>query len=369
MIYCDFKGKKISMLGLGLMRLPMTDEKTLNEAEFTKMLDYAMENGVNYYDTAWGYIDGLSETYVAKYFGKYPRESYYIADKFPGYDSENWSKIDEIFNAQLKKCNLDYFDFYLLHCLCESNVDAYLDEEKYGIMPYLLQKKKEGKIKHLGFSVHAEFDVFNRFLEKYGDIMEFCQVQLNYLDWHYQDAEKKVRELNKRGIPVWVMEPVRGGKLAVMPEKTANEIKKILPNDNLISSAFRFLHSIEGVSVILSGMSDLAQIKQNVEIFSKLNPLTNEEFEKLTKTGDIIASNGSVNCTACSYCTSYCPRSLNIPHLISLYNESLFSSSAPKALNDEKHPKNCIACKACENVCPQKIEISKLMANYSEKLS
>ena len=182
MIYREFKDLSLSNLGLGMMRLPVKEDGTVDEIKTEEMIKYSMENGINYYDTAWGYHNGESELIVGKILSKYPRENYYLASKFPGYDLSNMGKVVEIFNKQLEKCNTPYFDFYLIHNVCEANIDEYLNE-KNGILPYLLKQKEEGKIKHFGFSVHGSLDTMNGFLEMYGPYMEFAQIQLNYLDY------------------------------------------------------------------------------------------------------------------------------------------------------------------------------------------
>lgn len=216
MIYRDFQGLKLSALGFGTMRLPTIGGvySKIDEKAAAEMFDYAIQHGVNYFDTAWGYHDGESENTDGKILSKYPRESFYLASKFPGYDLSNFGRVEEIFEKQLKKCRVDYFDFYLFHNVCEMNIDAYLNEEKYGTYSYLMEQKRNGRIRHLGFSAHGSLAVIERFLEKYGKDMEFCQLQINYLDWEFQNAKGKVELLKKYNIPVWVMEPVRGGKLA-----------------------------------------------------------------------------------------------------------------------------------------------------------
>lgn len=213
MVYQPFQDKKISALGMGAMRLPVMSDNyaQIDEEATKKMVSYAMEKGVNYYDTAWGYHDGRSEVVLGKALRPYPRGSYYLADKFPGYDLSNMDKVRPIFEEQLVRCGVDYFDFYLFHNVCEMNIDAYLDE-KYGIDSYLAGQKKAGRIRHLGFSAHGSIAVMKRFLEAYGEQMEFCQIQLNYLDWTFQDAKAKVELLEEYRIPVWVMEPLRGGQ-------------------------------------------------------------------------------------------------------------------------------------------------------------
>ncbi|MDE7233676.1 MAG: aldo/keto reductase, partial [Ruminiclostridium sp.] len=214
MIYKSFGEKKLSALALGAMRLPTVDgdDSRIDETRTAEMVDYAMKNGINYYDTAWGYHSGNSEIVMGKCLKKYPRESFYLASKFPGYDLSNMTKVREIFEKQLEKCQVDYFDFYLFHNVCEMNINEYLDP-KYGILDYLLEQKKNGRIKHLGFSAHGSYDVMKRFLDAYGKHMEFCQIQLNWLDWSFQNAKEKVALLEEYKLPVWVMEPLRGGKL------------------------------------------------------------------------------------------------------------------------------------------------------------
>lgn len=213
MIFRNFQDIRLSALGLGAMRLPVVDgnDAQIDAAAVAEMVAYAMEHGINYYDTAWGYHSGNSEIEIGKALSAYLRDSYYLATKFPGYDLSNMPKVAEIFERQLQKCGVTYFDFYLFHNVCEMNIDAYLDEQ-YGIFSYLMEQKKNGRIRHLGFSSHGSCEVMTRFLKAYGAEMEFCQIQLNYLDWSFQDAEQKVNLLRDWNIPIWVMEPLRGGR-------------------------------------------------------------------------------------------------------------------------------------------------------------
>ena len=228
MIYKEFQDLKLSALGLGAMRLPVMDgdDARIDEKAAGGMVAYAMEHGINYYDTAWGYHNGNSELVMGKLLSGYPRESFYLASKFPGYDLSNMDKVEEIFEKQLEKCQVDYFDFYLFHNVCEMNIDAYLDRS-HGIYDYLMKQKENGRIRHLGFSAHGNYDVMKRFLDAYGEGMEFCQIQLNYLDWTFQDAKSKVELLKEYHLPVWVMEPVRGGKLASLKAEYEKALKSI----------------------------------------------------------------------------------------------------------------------------------------------
>ena len=373
MLYKSFKDKKLSALGLGTMRLPVIngDASKIDEDKAFEIFDYAISHGVNYFDTAWGYHNGMSEIVVGKALSKYPRESFYLASKFPGYDVNNFGKTKEIFEKQLEKCQVDYFDFYLIHNVCEKNIEQYLDES-YGTVDYLLEQKKSGKIKHLGFSTHADFNNFIRFMEKYGEHMEFCQIQLNYIDYEFQEARKKVEYLNERNIPIFVMEPLRGGKLAGVDKNTLRLLLENKPEETVCSIAFRFIQSISGVCVTLSGMSSIEQVKDNIKTFNENKPLSKEEFEVILEIAKQMTS--LVPCTSCRYCTEYCPQGLDIPKLISLYNEHKFSNGgfiAPmyvSTLPDSKKPSSCIGCGACEAVCPQNIKIPEIMTDFTNRL-
>lgn len=374
MVYRDFQDLKLSALGMGAMRLPVIDgdDARIDEAAAEQMVAYAMEHGVNYYDTAWGYHNGNSELVMGKALSKYPRDKFYLATKFPGYDLSNMPKVKEIFEKQLEKCQVEYFDFYLFHNVCEMNIDAYLDE-KYGIFEYLMEQKKNGRIRHLGFSAHGSYDVMKRFLDAYGEHMEFCQIQLNYIDWTFQDAKAKVELLKEHNIPVWVMEPLRGGKLATLPEKETAALKALRPDEEIPAWAFRFLQSIPEVTMVLSGMSNVEQMKANIETFETDKPLNEKEMRALLSIADGML-NGTLPCTACHYCVSHCPKGLDIPNLLELYNEHSFTGGgfiAPMALSavpEEKWPSACIGCRSCEKVCPQQIKISEAMADFAAKL-
>ncbi len=375
MIYKPFQNLKLSTLGFGCMRLPTVDGKdaNVNEAEAAKLIARAMEGGVNYYDTAWGYHAGNSETVMGRILKAYPRDSFYLADKFPGYDLSNMDKVEEIFDQQLVKCQVDYFDFYLFHNVCEINLDAYLDPKNH-IYESLLARKKAGQIKHLGFSAHGDLATMKRFLEAYGKDMEFCQIQLNWLDWEFQNAKAKVELLKEWNIPVWVMEPVRGGKLASLPGEYAARLEELRPGVGVPAWAFRFVQSIPSVTVTLSGMSSMEQVEDNLHTFSEEKPLTELEMKALLAIADSMTGRTSVPCTACRYCTTHCPQGLDIPMLLELYNEHVFTGGgfiAPMRiaqLPEDKRPSACVGCRSCEAVCPQQIKISEALADFSAKL-
>ncbi|NBK18083.1 aldo/keto reductase [Anaerotruncus sp. 1XD42-93] len=375
MIYKQFQDLQLSALGMGAMRLPVIggDDAKIDQLAVDRMVDVAMERGINYYDTAWGYHSGSSEIAIGRSLGRYPRERWYLATKFPGYDLSNMNQVKTVFERQLEKCGVDYFDFYLFHNVCEMNIEAYLDP-KYGIFDYLTEQKRSGRIRHLGFSAHGSREVIERFLEAYGKGMEFCQLQMNYLDWSFQDVKNKAALLAEYQTPIWVMEPLRGGKLASLAEEDAAKLKALRPDETIPAWAFRFLQSIPGVAVTLSGMSNMQQLEENLSTFEAEHPLNQQEMETLLGIADSMVQKTSVPCTACRYCTSHCPQSLDIPMLLELYNEHCFTGGgfiAPMALMavpEEKHPAACIGCRSCEAVCPQQIRISEALADFAQKL-
>ncbi|MCR4962319.1 MAG: aldo/keto reductase [Firmicutes bacterium] len=375
MIYKPFQDLQLSALGLGMMRLPLQgkEEADIDEALTAEMIGYAYEKGVNYYDTAWGYHDGNSEWVAGRLLSRYPRESYYLASKFPGYDLANMDKVEEIFTKQLEKCQTPYFDFYLFHNVYEGNIREYLNPQN-GILDYLLRQKAQGKIRHLGFSTHGSLETIREFLEAYGAHMEFCQLQLNYLDWHFQDAQQKVALLKEAGLPVWVMEPLRGGKLAQASQEMTAHMRQMRPEETVPGWAFRFLQAIPEVTLVLSGMSNMEQLQENIRIFQENKPLRPEEFAALVRLADNEVEKAGVPCTACHYCLSHCPQGLPIADFIAWYNEHKITGGgflAPmsvSALPEEKRPDKCIACHSCEQVCPQQIQIANVLSDFSQMI-
>lgn len=375
MIQHDFHGLTLSGLGMGCMRFPLVNGNNamVDEVAAAEMIRSLMAQGVNYYDTAWGYHEGTSEATMGRLLAPFPRDSYYLASKFPGYDLNNMGKVEEIFEEQLRRCQVDHFDFYLYHNVCEANIDHYLDPQ-YGILDYLLKQKAAGRIRHLGFSTHGSIPVMERFLDACGGHMEFCQIQLNWFDWQFQKAEQKVKMLNERGVAIWVMEPLRGGKLANLPEEFMAKLEAAAPGRTPAEWGMRFLHGIPGVTMVLSGMSNLEQIASNVSTFSQYQPLSDEELAALMEVAKNMSAKTSVPCTACRYCTTHCPMELDIPRLLELYNEFLYSGRTVlpalmiSALEENKRPASCIGCHSCEAVCPQEIKISEALANLNKQV-
>ena len=377
MVYRDFKGLKISALGFGAMRLPVVggDEGKIDAAPAKKMVEAAIEGGVNYFDTAWGYHNQQSELFLGEALKPFARESFFLSTKFPGYDNANFGKAETIFAKQLEKCQTGYFDFYLCHNVNERNIDLYLDDEKWRTLSFLKKMRDEGKIRHLGFSCHGELDVMRRFLDAYGDSMEFCQLQINWIDWHFQNGEKKAALLKERGIPLWVMEPLRGGKLAALSAENEAALKAMRPDASAVEWAFRFIQSIPEAVVTLSGVSTRAQLDENIAIFAKDAPLNEKERTALLAMGDAMVGSVALPCTECRYCAPRCPKGLDIPRILSLYNEHAFTEGgllAPiglSALPPEKRPSACIACGACREVCPQGIDIPAAMKDFAANVN
>ncbi len=371
MIYSGFKDLTLSKLGFGAMRLPLLEDgKTIDRGAVKEMVDYAMEHGINYFDTAFPYHAGLSEVVLGEALKSWPRESWYLADKFPGHQHHLAFTPEEVFTQQLEKCGVEYFDFYLLHNVCENSLGYYLDPSK-GYVDYFLEQRRLGRIKHLGFSSHADLDALQAFLDSpYGAEMEFCQIQLNYLDWTLQKAKEKCDIIRSHGLPIWVMEPVRGGRLAALGDAADASLKALRPDESVPAWAFRWLQSVPGVTVILSGMSSLEQMADNVRSFEAERPLSAAEEAVLM---DAVAPLRSrVPCTACRYCCDGCPMELDIPMLISAYNDlSLGFNFTPmmriEALPEDKRPSACLACGACAEICPQGIPIPDILAGLTEK--
>lgn len=368
MLCNDFQELSLSRLGFGTMRLPLIEgTKTIDTAQVDEMIHLALAGGINYFDTAYPYHGGESERVIGAALKKYPRESYYLATKYPGHQIAESYDPKAIFEEQLEKCGVEYFDFYLLHNVCENSMNVYLDP-KWGIIDYFLEQKKLGRIRHLGFSSHGRVENLRQFLDLYGDKMEFCQIQMNYLDWTLQDAKTKYDLLTERNIPVWVMEPVRGGKLAALETYDAEKLHALRPDHSEAAWAFRFLMDYPNVKMILSGMSDIAQMQQNIATFSESKPLSEQERQTLFAIAEKMKN--SLPCTACGYCMEGCPVGLNIPMLISSYNEAKFGGGFTVCMMLDSLPENelptaCVGCGACMQTCPQKIDVPAAMEDFS----
>ena len=372
MIYSTFQEKQLSLLGFGTMRLPVLSDGTIDEAQVKEMTRYAIEHGVNYFDTAYPYHNSESERVIGRILKEYPRDSFYLATKYPGHQilSGGYNPA-VIFEEQLEKCGVDYFDFYLLHNVYEKSIETYLDP-RWGIIDYFKEQKRLGRIKHLGFSSHAKTKGLQEFLEACGEDMEFCQIQLNYLDWTLQDAKGKCELLAKYNIPIWVMEPVRGGKLAKLDDANEAKLKELRPEASIASWGFRFLQQLPNVTMVLSGMSNMEQMKDNIKTFTEPKPLSDAETALLLDIAE--GMKDSIPCTACRYCCDGCPMGLDIPTLLSTYNEvrllpTINAVMHIEFMEENKKPSACIGCGKCTRICPQNIDIPTALKDLTERIN
>ena len=389
MYYRELAGEKVSALGMGNMRLPTFDgvEKNVDREKSQEIIDYAMSHGINYYDTAYRYHGGESERFIGQALKKYPRDSFLLASKFPGHmmvkkgggvvgftsGLAGWpdNTVEGVFAEQLQKCQVDYFDFYLLHNVNENSLVIY-DDPDLRVVDFVKQKKREGKIRHLGFSSHASSAAtIDDFLTRHEGVFDFVQIQLNYLDWTLQDAKGKYAAVAKHGVKVVVMEGVRGGRLASLPEAQMAKLRALRPDDSAARWALRWVQSLPEVAVVLSGMSTLEQITENVETFAAPAPLTPEESALLAEVAEGMLD--LVPCTACRYCTEGCPKELDIPQIIAAYNAvkngDFMARYDMDAEGDAMDPRRCIGCAACAAVCPQGIDIPTIMADLPGMLT
>lgn len=366
MIYTRFGDLQISRLGLGAMRLPVDGDGAIDRSAAREIVDYAIKSGINYFDTAYMYHGGESEEFLGEALARHDRSSFYLADKFPGWLLEQGRTPEEIFEEQLDRCRTDYFDFYLLHNLNEKVVDAYLDEDFLG---YIEEQRAAGRIRYLGFSAHALLETLERFVA--ARAWDFGQIQLNYLDWALRDAERQYEILTDAGIPVWVMEPVRGGRLASLSPEADELLKAAQPERSIASWAFRWLMRLENVRVILSGMTTLEQLQDNVATFAREEPLGAGFAETLERAVGLLRDRLGVPCTACGYCLDSCPQALNIPDLLNIYNNLNVSNDFVTRerlarLDPDGRPEECIACGACVDSCPQRIGIPGVLEALAE---
>ena len=392
MISNNFLGDIVGRLGFGAMRLPVIDgdQANIDQAQLDAMVDAAIAAGVNYFDTAYPYHGNLSEVALGRSLNRYQRESFYLATKYPGHQIAESYDPAAIFEEQLRKCGVDYFDFYLLHNVYENSIDVYTDEQ-WGILDYFVEQKRLGRIRHLGFSSHGRPDNLAAFLDygarKYAELlegdpataalfagentMEFCQIQMNYLDWTLQRASEKCALLEDAGIPVVVMEPLRGGKLTELQPEQLAPLQALRPAMTPVEWSFRWLQAIPNVKVILSGMSNLEQMKQNLGFFAAPDPLAEAEVAALMDVAETLK--GGVPCTACRYCVDSCPQHIDIPTMMATYNDLQFQSSFTISMQMDAVPEgqraaDCIDCRACKRLCPQSIDIPTVMSELAGAL-
>jgi len=363
-----FRNLDISAIGFGLMRLPQQNGEP-DVIATQKMIDYAMEHGINYYDTAWFYHSGKSELTAGKVLRKYPRNSYYLADKMPLRILEDKSDVISIFEEQLKKCRTDYFDFYLAHNI---NKNEWKTLKSCDVYEQLLQKKKEGKIKYLGFSIHDTPELLEEVIKTYK--WDFVQLPINLIDWEKNDntgwygvnAKKQYETVTKAGIPVVVMNPLKGGQLSTLNQAAVDLLKKENPDASPSSWSLRYVASLENVFVVLSGMTEMEHVIDNVKTFTNFKPLTEKEQKILSNAIAVYKSSGAITCTYCQYCEG-CPIGIDIPKIFNIYNQykaddkkNVFIAVYEK-IKEENRADKCINCGICKTKCPQKLDIPNLL--------
>ncbi len=350
-------GKEISRLGYGGMRFPKNGDEVDMDAA-VQLLRKAYEMGINYFDTAMVYHKGESEKIFGKAFEPYPRDSYLIADKMSIWLCSDEEDMKARFYNQLKTLKTDYIDFYLVHSL---NRNHYKKVKDLHCVEFLQQMKQEGKIKHLGFSFHDTYQVFTQILNDY--TWDFVQIQLNYLDWHNQGAEQLYRELERRNLPVMVMEPVRGGYLATIDSERAKPFLELEPQRSIASWAIRWVESLPQVAVVLSGMSDLQQLEDNVATMTNFEPMNEQELAAIDRVVEEIRKVNEIPCTGCRYCMD-CPMGVDIPEIFSIYSqykifgkEKAFVQDYEEVVEHGNGAEHCVRCMACTTKCPQMIAI------------
>ncbi len=346
----------VSLLGMGCMRFPLIEgTEDIDLVQTEKMIDLAYKSGINYFDTAYPYHMGKSETVVGNILSKYPRESFYLADKMPIWNCKSKEDVVRIFNEQLEKCKVEYFDFYLCHAMNLERVEEY---KQYDAFNFLIEMKKQGKIKNLGFSFHDAAQNILPVIEQAD--WDFAQIQFNYLDYDMQDAKKQYELLTENNISVVIMEPVRGGMLANVCDEAKDLFNNARPNMSVASWALRYCASFPNVKVILSGMSNLEQLQDNINTFTNYEELNENDKLTIEKAKKAILGNNFVPCTGCKYCMP-CPMGINIPRTFAIYNVYGINKDINRfnaALkNNPVELDVCVKCGACVEQCPQRIDI------------
>ena len=364
--------KSMPRLGFGLMRLP-EENGEIDMAHVCEMVDAYMKKGFNYFDTAYVYHNGKSEGVVKEaVVERYPREDFYVATKLPAWEMSGPEDRDRIFEEQLSRCGVDYFDFYLLHSIEDGN--NYNTYEKYDCFNWGVAKKAEGKIKHFGFSFHGTPELLEKVLDAHPEV-EFVQIQLNYTDWNNQISRsgELYEILHGRNIPIIVMEPVKGGNLVNLPEK-AMEIFKALGSASPASYAIRFAAGFERMMMVLSGMSSLEQMEDNISYMKDFQPLNEKEMEAVGKVQEIFRSMSLIPCTACRYCVEGCPQKISIPDLFAVMNtKMIYHDWNADYYYNEVHTKqggkasDCIKCGKCERACPQHLHIRDMLVDVAKE--
>jgi predicted aldo/keto reductase-like oxidoreductase len=363
-------GLETSLLGYGCMRFPTLMNGEIDEEKTEALLDKAYASGVNYYDTAYIYHNGKSETFLGKCMDKYPRDSYYIATKLPVMMIDSLEKAKSTFEDQLKKLNKDYIDFYLLHGLSKMTFDRSVS---LGIISFCEELKRQGRIKYLGFSFHDGYESFEQII-KYRD-WDFCQIQLNYMDVEEQAGLKGYQLAESLDVPVVIMEPLKGGALATLPDTVGAVLKEMDPGASIASWGMRWIGSLPGVKVVLSGMTTMEQLEDNLKTFTDFRSLSDEELKAFDRVKDKFKERVKNGCTGCRYCMP-CPAGVDIPGNFAIWNkygmyenkQELGFSWGGFMFRDNLKAKHCVKCGQCEEKCPQKLNIRDDLETLQKEL-
>ncbi len=362
-------------LGFGAMRLALLNEddnSSIDGENYKQMIDYYMEEGFNYFDTSYAYHNGSSEIGLCKYLvNRYPRDSFKIADKIPTWLVKSSDDNQKFLDVILKRLSVDYLDLLLVH---DVNEKSYPVAVKFGTFDFAVKMKDDGVALKIGLSFHGKSDLLKEILEEYSDILDVVQLQINYLDWESNliDSYNCYKLCEEYDIDVIVMEPIKGGTLSDLPEDIKQEFLKYNPNRSLVEWALGFASSFKNVKIVLSGMKNLKQMKENCEFFKKIKPLNNDEINFLLSIAKKINKIFEIQCSYCNYCLSECPESIPIPDYFELYNnEKLYSLASTKAMyktivDIKPKPSDCIICNSCVDMCTQKLDIPDLLIKVQE---
>lgn len=362
-------GIETSLLGFGCMRFPTTADGKIDEAEAQAMLDRAIAEGVNYIDTAYPYHNGESEPFVGRALQKYDRRSFYLATKLPAWLVKSREDAERYFEEQLRRLQTDYIDFYLLHAM---SGESYRKMVELGVVAYCEKLKEEGRIRYFGFSFHDSYEAFAEILGSRD--WDFCQIQLNYMDAEEQAGMCGYRLAEEKGVPLVIMEPVKGGSLAVFADDITEKLRALEPEASTASFAMRWVGSLPNVKVILSGMSTMEQVEDNLKTFSEFKPLSGQEASVIEEIVDMIKGRVQNGCTGCRYCMP-CPAGVNIPECFSVWNTyhmyqnyNMVKWKWENGIGEAAQAKNCIKCGKCEALCPQKLSVREDLARAQADL-